>query len=214
MFFYNKLNIFWTARLIVLLCLVYAITRYNIFGQVAWSHVPLFILNKSLSMASTVIFLLATFSKYAKEGGRLKHQTIIYKGFVSIAYLFVFLHVLISVILIGPIYYPKFFSSDGFYSFSSELALLSGVMGFYFFTILVLSKSPNIKKIIFVTTHPWVYKTSFICVVVMLFMIHCLLIGASSWASPNTWPGFIPPISLLSFIVLAVTLFRLIRNNG
>ena len=35
-------------------CLFYAVLRYHLAGDVAWRHLPLFILNKATSMAAVV----------------------------------------------------------------------------------------------------------------------------------------------------------------
>jgi len=42
--------------------------------------------------------------------------------------------------------------------------------------------------------------------VLALIALHCLLIGWSGWWTPATWPGCLPPITLLSFLFAMGTL--------
>ena len=43
---------------------------------------------------------------------------------------------------------------------------------------------------------------------------HVLVMGISGWLSPSTWSGYLPPISLVGFIVAAIPLLVKMLGNG
>ena len=104
-----------TLRWIVLLLgvpLTYAILRYHVFKGVEWSHFPLYIGNKALSLAA--VFFIAcsyligkTLRVYDGEPGK---RLILIKLCGLLGFSLAAIHAFMAMLLFAPHYYPKFFS--------------------------------------------------------------------------------------------------------
>lgn len=168
--------------LILTSTLIYAIIRYNVFGTVSYSDIPTLIVNKSISF-STIIFL--AFASYYK----LKHNTYKYDSYVQLFRTFVFMHVLLSMLLFSNQYYPKLYDGERL-TFFANLAILTGLLGFSY----LYNKIVDVIKL----------------VLYFLIAMHLYFIASSSWFTPQSWNGGMPPISLLCFLLLLLTfLFEL-----
>jgi DMSO/TMAO reductase YedYZ heme-binding membrane subunit len=95
--------------------------------------------------------------------------------------------------------YENFFE-PGKMNLTGELSMLLGIIAFMIFTITTYSSffamesaqnAAAEKKAVL-----YRYLTQF------LVMGHLLVMGVESWFLPSTWPGYLLPISFLSFLVL------------
>ncbi len=168
---------------VALLCFVlataYAVTRYQVFGGVPWSRLPLYTLNKAVAFSAAAMFAAAFFVR-GRGAGR-------------VAFWLATLHVLMSLSLLGPSYYPKLYLDRGL-TFTGELALLGGCLAF------ALCLVPAV--------------TGARYAVMAVAAAHVCAIGFSGWFAPHTWPGYMPPITLLSFLLFAAPLAaKLIRKH-
>ena len=95
-------------------CLVYAIVRYNVFKGVEWTHLPLYIVNKSAAFGGVVFIALAyVVGKWfggtpGSEPVRAKAKFFGLAGFGMIS-----MHILMSMVLLSPANYEKFFAESG-----------------------------------------------------------------------------------------------------
>lgn len=172
--------------------LTYAIVRYNIFHEVAWTDLPLYIMNKALSLAAVILFAISRVIKFNSD-------TNIKKILKDFAVIFAIVHVVISITILSPSYFSKFYTDNQF-TLLGSLTLLFGILAFLlmflfsgkFFLRKVLSNKTNMNKI------------------VLLFLLfsaaHVFVMGYQGWLVPSNWPGGLPPISLLSFLALLVPL--------
>lgn len=175
-----------------ILSLTYAIVRYNIFHEVAWNDLPLYVMNKAISLAAVILFAISRVIKFNSESNIKK----ILKDF---AVIFAIVHVVISITILSPSYFSKFYIDSQFTLLGSS-TLLFGILAFLlmflfsskFFLRKVLSNKTNMNKI------------------VLLFLLfgaaHVFVMGFNGWLVPSNWPGGLPPISMISFLTLLVPL--------
>ena len=111
-----------TSLLVLLLSYGYAIVRHNVMGDVPGEDIPLFVLNKALAYAGLLNLGIAGLQSNARQ----RHQL----GMGAIWLLM--LHVIISLVLFSPSYYPKFFhdSENSRLTFNTSLSLLAGAIAF------------------------------------------------------------------------------------
>ena len=177
-------------RLLIILIFttLYTIIRYVLFGNVELIHIPAYVLNKSVSMASAIFLFIAAFNFRQANSKRVK-----YWG--SSAYHGAIVHILLSFAILSKPYYPKFFTSEKM-NFIGELTIMLGVLAAYFFWTTRNGKSNFISK-------------PFLQVLAALFVAaHVFVMGFSGWIRISEWHGYMPPVSMISF-VLAATSFIL-----
>ena len=170
------------ATSVFIITFLYAITRYNILGDVSWNQLPSFIANKAISW-SAVIFLVLAGYNYLKN----KHD--LTKEWGRLAFHFTLLHIIISVGLFSPEYYPKFFTGN-LLTFLGEIMILSGGIGIYSLYRIKYHKKYH--------THSIRFEVLGITAV----SLHILSMGIPGWFHPAQWHGGLPPISLLSFALV------------
>tara|TARA_R110000868_G_scaffold78284_5_gene223609 strand:+ start:193 stop:852 length:660 start_codon:yes stop_codon:yes gene_type:complete len=180
----------------------YAVLRYNVVGPVPWKDMPIFVLNKGVSLAA-IILLAFSFSirplinlglPYLNLG--LESRKVL--GISGL--LLTIFHVLLSFLIFNPQYYPKFFEGDNTLSVIGNFSLLSGlisfmVLGLYHWCF--RNRTEGKEMLIEIIT-------SKIFLLGLLFMlgIHLFFMGFSTWLTPAKWQGGLPPISMISFVVV------------
>lgn len=187
-----------------LLSIFYAIIRYNIFGTVPWRDLPLYVLNKGISLAS-LILLTINFSL-----GPLKNINVkISENFLNArkpigiaGFLFAFLHVFMSVIILNPKYYKVFFMETGFLAIEGSLSLLGGIISFGLLWVYNTRFSSNFTKnekiIAFISSRKFLIYSMFFT------GIHLFFMGYKGWGNIPSWQAGLPPISLISFVVFSI----------
>lgn len=175
-----------TTRLVVLLTIttLYAVVRYVGFGGVAPTHVPVYLLNKSIAMASVLFLCCAAFSylRGHAEGVRFWGKASGYG---------VVIHVLLSLAILTPAYLPKFFAGERM-SLSGELSILFGVLSAFGLWFVHRPGSP--------LRRPRLARIA--CY--LLVAAHLVAMGFINWSQPAKWHGYLPPISLVSFVFILV----------
>ncbi len=113
--------------------LVYAIIRYHLAGDVAWAHFPLFIVNKATSLAA--VFFVASSYLVGKVIHWHDHDTalrlVVIKFCGLVGFFLAGIHALLSLSLLSPAYYGKYFDPDGRLNLEGELALVVGVVALF-----------------------------------------------------------------------------------
>ncbi len=166
-----------TALLCFALAAAYAIARYHVFGGVPWPRLPLYTLNKAVALSAAVLFVRAATAR--------------------IALWLATLHVLMSLALLAPAYYPEIYLAGGL-NFTGELAMLAGCLAFALCLAPVLTAGQPFRKVVLAAA-----------------AAHVCAIGFKGWLTPRAWPGCMPPITLLSFLVFAAPLAaRVIRRHA
>jgi len=175
--------------MVLLISLCYAIVRYVVVGSYSPAQIPLFIANKAISVAGLVMIGLAALA-------RGPHR----KSYGTTGFLLTLLHVVMTLSMLNPTYFGKLFRANGFLEGRAEVSLLAGAVG----TIVLYVLS---------TTPPRVDSTQSLIpragrFVLVLSALHVLALGYPMWGTPAAWPGWMPPITMLSFLLAVGFLVR------
>jgi hypothetical protein len=160
---------------------VYAAVRYNVFKGVPWSQFPLYTMNKALAWSSVVMFTAVAWSAFKKRSLAATN------GFLSGGAALAAAHVLISLLLFGPVSFPNLFEDAGRISFNGGVSMLAGVLAAA--AVLMVRK-----------------RGSAIAVLPFAVALHTSFMGAQTWLTPGKWPGYMLPITLLSFLAAVAML--------
>lgn len=179
--------------LVTLACTAYAVLRYVVFRGDSVEQLPVYVVNKGVSL-SGLIFV--AWSRCHGEPDRRR-----FLGRVGLCLIAV--HIGLSPIILRPAYFSTFFHPTGLMTWQAELAMLTGVVAALVLGCLFVatqrhesdghfpkrSRQPFLGRLVLVST-----------------AAHVGFMGYPSWFKPETWPGHLPPITLLSFVVAAVAL--------
>ncbi len=176
--------------------LAYAILRYNIFGNVKWEDLPLYVTNKALSLTVVLLLLLSLFGKNKTHFAGIK--------FWKTIFLITTLHAFISFKLLGPEYYNKFYLENEL-NITGYLTLFFGIVAFVGILILYsdnLLPTENGKLII-----PNLIKRKIRTLIPILTAGHLISMGVLGWLKPYNWYGYLLPISLIAFIAIVAYIY-------
>lgn len=192
--------------LVLLFFTVYATMRYIVFKGVDPVHFPLYIVNKIFSI-SGLFFLALSYAfdkiKRLTIHGKTKPQVFIkYTGLAGFS--LSAMHVFISLAILSPDYYAKFYH-ENMMNFKGELSMLMGVLSLYFFTIPAIATIPFMQKIVGIKKWQQHQRMGYLGLWTALF--HTAIMGYASWIDVSTWPGYLPPITLIAVIISAVPLY-------
>jgi hypothetical protein len=183
------------GRLIaILLCTtLYTVVRYVTFGDVSPVHLPVFLLNKSVAMASVVLLSCAALSYSQHRIDRLR-----YWGMASLHCACI--HVLLSLAVLSSAYYPKFFGTEKM-NVTGELTILLGVLATYCFWLAHSGRSVSVGRGMFQ-------------LLASLFVVgHLIAMGLQGWLKVAKWHGGLPPISLVSLVFAVASLVLFSRSR-
>lgn len=180
------------------LTFAYAVARYVIFHDVAWANVPLYVLNKSVSWSGVIFFgmsLVASEKPHRRRFGTLSAVCVL-------------AHIIMSLMVLEPAYFDKFYSDSGRFNFTGELSMLAGVAGTLglagLFVVNIAGSADSAKSL----------RAGWGRLVLWTAAIHVAVMGFAGWLAPSTWPAWFPPISLLSFGTALYFLYRRGTDRG
>lgn len=166
--------------LILLVAGIYASMRYVVFGSVYWAHIPVYILNKTMAVAAVFTLLLSAI-------GNFKNDNKMARDWGTISLHLALYHVGLSFLILTPEYY-KYWFWEGKLTFWSEINLTFGAFSTYCYIML------------FVTRAGTPHMATFKLLASFAAGVHIFVMAYNSWFNPQWWPGYIPPVSLWSFI--------------
>jgi hypothetical protein len=181
--------------LVFLISAIYATIRYNVMKDVPWSDWPVYTLNKVFGVSSLLLLVIATARYHLRP--TLSNGKILY-----LSGLFGGIHILISCMLLNPAYYGKFFL-DGKLTAIAGFSMLTGAVS----AVLFISKAGGRKD------RQITQITRSLTVIGGLTGIHLAFQGFQTWMKPYEWPGFIPPLTLVSFLISIVPLVLMIDTK-
>lgn len=187
---------------IVALCVLYATIRYNVFAGVSWSEFPLFIANKGISIGAAVLLALAYLANRlvpADAHGRGSGRALARAAGLGGAGLAA-AHTLVSFAALLPRRYPSLFD-QGTLNDAGWVCLAAGTLALALFAIPAVYSFPRFLPAL--GPEHWRRAQSVGYLGLGLTALHVWSLGAHNWWDPSAWPGGLPPISLLSFIVCA-----------
>lgn len=164
----------------------YAAFRYLVFGPVAMANLPCFIVNKAVSLASVLALCAAAIQARAGRGDQQRAWFAFFK-------VTLFLHLALSFFLFSSDYYPTMFSG-GKMNLSGELFMLCGVLALFMLMLKTIVKEAGIGIEI-------LQPLSLVAIA-----LHNLFLGVGNWPKWRAWYGYMPPITMISFIAAIVAL--------
>ncbi len=186
--------------------LVYAIIRYHSAGDVAWRHFPLFILNKATSLAAVVFvscsYLVGKIIHWHDHDKALRLVVIKFCGLMG--FFLAGIHAFLSLSLLSPAYYAKYFDEAGRLNLQGELAISVGVIALFFLMAPAIMTLPMMPKA--VGGKRWKRGQRAGYLTLILVVVHLVVLGLKGWLAPRGWQAGIPPISLVAVVAALVPL--------
>ena len=165
--------------------LAYAVLRYHLVKSVPWEHFPLYTTNKVFAvvgLAGLVGSRLAT--------GRERRQRYGLAGLWCTT-----VHLIMSLLLMTPNYFGKFYSKSGQFTWQTELSMAAGVLGVGFLLWLLIAtlKTETQKQTSLV---PCLARWTLLATA-----LHLVFMGGAGWLNRDDWTAAkgLPAITLLAF---------------
>lgn len=194
-------------------CLIYAGIRYHIAEGVPLAQAPLYVLNKAISLGG-LAFLAMSYLVGNVAGLRWDDrqlQLVVIKFCGLIGFSLIVGHVLMSLALLDPAYYSKFYGEAKF-NLIGELSLSLGIFGLWCFSLPTITSLPYMYDEL--GADRWLRSQRVGYAGLMLAAAHVLVMGLKGWLSPGDWPAAMPPITALAFVVAMVPLaLRMARDR-
>lgn len=204
----------WRLRLLLALllpALAYTFVRYAAFKGVPVAQWPLYLVNKAVSLTAlsllAISYLVRSVTWLSPRGAMRTRAVARYCGLAGFAMAGV--HVTLSLLILTPDYFSDWFVA-GKLTFAAELSLLGGVLGFWSLTLPAFATIPRTVPL---QPSRWRLYQRMGYVALMLVIVHLVGMGWRKWFDPGSWPGFLPPITLLGAAVALTPLFvRVLRT--
>tara|TARA_R110002167_G_scaffold49412_20_gene144764 strand:- start:1997 stop:2647 length:651 start_codon:yes stop_codon:yes gene_type:complete len=180
----------------------YAVLRYNIAGEVRWKDLPVFVMNKGISLGSLVLLTLCfTLARLKKLGlpvsdGLLETRKTL--GIVGLMYAFA--HFILSSAILNASYFDLFYESNGTFTLRGGLCILGGVFALVLLWIYYYSFKEHLKQNYRLIANLTSNKIKLL--VFFFTSCHLFFLGFSRWTDFDLWQAGLPPISLISFIIV------------
>ena len=165
--------------------LAYAVLRYHVVKSVPWEHFPLYTTNNVFAvvgLAGLVGSRLAT--------GRERRQRYGFAGLWCTT-----VHVLMSLLLMTPNYFGKFYSKSGQFIWQAELSMAAGVLGegFLLWLLIATLKTETQKQTSLV---PCLARWTLLATA-----MHLVFMGGAGWLNRDDWTAAkgLPAMTLLAF---------------
>ncbi|MFI4862036.1 MAG: hypothetical protein ACIAXF_15325 [Phycisphaerales bacterium JB063] len=199
---------------VLLLCFVYAAVRYVGFGGVLPDQLPVYVANKALSWAGVVMITLAVgarpLSAWLPGAGALREDR---RSLGMVGLAFCAVHTVMSLMLLSPAYYAKFYVETGRMTTAGEVSMLAGACSL---ALLVWQSRIAPPTEPGQPNHAAKHRRALGTAVLALALLHVGFMGWPGWFTPAKWHGGMPPITLLSAAVaaLGVALGLMPRRNA
>jgi len=202
-------------------CVVYSIVRYIVFAPKNLEHLPVFIVNKGVSMAAVICFGLA----FAAQLRQLRRSRQLGSGaaltspatpptstapalWFRAGVFGAIWHIPMSLVVLRPAYFPEFFlpavaseTASGRMSFAGELIFCFGSLAAA--TLYLLTRS------LFTALQRWQLSLA----AMLCLQTHLLALGYSRGLNINASHAYLPPMWLLSAVVVFIGLIILLLTK-
>lgn len=170
--------------------LAYALVRYVVVGTVPPAQIPLYVVNKAVAVTALVMLGLACVLRAPWRAWAGKS-----------ALMAAVLHMLMSMPLIGPVYFPRLHEASGRLNALGQGAFALGAVGL----VLLAWRGRRTEAS---ARARWIHAAA----LMLLVGLHCVALGWTGWLHPEEWPGRLPPITLLSAVYAAVVVGLMRRD--
>ena len=181
--------------------ILYAVVRYHIAGDVAWRHFPLFIFNKATSIAAVAFvasaYLIGKVIRWHDHDKVLRLVVIKFCGLMG--FFLAGVHALLSLALLSPAYFAKYFDEGGRLNLQGEMAVSVGVIAMFLLLGPAITTLPMMPKAL--GGIRWKRNQRLGYAALILVVIHLVVLGFKGWLEPAGWNGGLPPISLLAALM-------------
>ena len=188
----------------ITLSFFYAILRYHIVGSVPWKDLPFFIFNKGVALSSFILLVFNfSFGPLSNIGVKVPQSWLNSRRALGMTgFLLVLIHALMSFMIFKKDVFAKFFEDSGNLTLMAGLSMLGGVLSFVVLWAYNLSFQTHLREdklfIKFITSR------NFLLFAMLLSAVHLFFMGYKGWMQPSSWPGGLPPISLIGFSFFAI----------
>ena len=187
-------------------CLTYAVVRYHFAGNVPWRYFPAFILNKATSLAAVFFiassYLIGKTIRWYDDDKRLRLVVIKFCGLMGFS--LAAIHAVLSLSIWTPAYFAKYFDDIGRLNLQGELGMATGVTALFFLSSPAITTLPMMPKAL--GGQRWKRAQRMGYVSLILVSAHLFVLGLKGWLKPQGWYAWMPPISLVAFVVAVVPL--------
>jgi DMSO/TMAO reductase YedYZ heme-binding membrane subunit len=161
-----------------------------VYGDVDWSQLPLFTLNKAVSFSAAILLGCAYLPWNSPQ-----RRTFGLAGFALSM-----LHVLMSAALLTPAHYPKLYA-DARFNLMGGICILGGCVAVLLLLVPASASSRVVKAAL--ASEEWVARQRVGYWALGAAVVHVFALGFRGWLDPASWPGGLPPITMFSTAVLA-----------
>ena len=162
---------------------------YHIASGESWSHFPLFIFNKAVSLAATVFvacsYLVGKVICWYNDDPRTKLVAIKFCGLMGFS--LAAIHAVASLCLITPANFPKYFSADGRLNLAGELGLITGVVALWALAMPAITTLPMMPKALGGMRWKRSQRMGYLCL--GLVVVHLVALGLQGWLTRANGPG-------------------------
>lgn len=203
------------SLIVFVVSMFYAVVRYNLVRSVPLDNIPLYIFNKAIALSATILiglsFLLGPLARFwpkqfSQHLPLRKHLGVFGFGIAS-------LHAVISLILLTPAYFPRFFNTGGKLNLIGESSMLFGVLAFIIFAAVSVTSLPEVEKNMDQSKWKFIQRLGYLAYVFVL--AHVALMGFRGWFRAESWQYGLASISLISvlFIVFVLIMRALVMGK-
>lgn len=165
----------------------YSYIRYVLVLDVTYDLKYLYVVNKALALTVVMLIPVSIIVKHPPS-----------RWWMNIALL---LHISISYYLLNPEYFESLYIEKHQFTFFGLLFLLSGLLAAGVWLSFIFKNLMEISQ-----------RSRMVFFIIFIAM-HNFFMGMNSWLSYSLWPAYLPPITLISFIILTFSLIALWRNS-
>lgn len=201
----KSLKIKWIS-IVLSFFMVYATLRYIVFKGVDPIHFPLYIVNKVISISGLFFLAVSYVTGKVKwmrfEDASRQNRFIKFSGITGFSLSAI--HIFISLIILGPAYFPKLYAGE-MMNLKGELSMLMGVFTLYCFSIPAITTLPVMQETFGIKRWQQGQRIGYLGLFAAL--LHVTIMGFSGWIDVSSWPGYLPPITMISAIIAIIPLY-------
>lgn len=191
---------------------IYTIARYVVFRGLPATQIPFYLMNKTIAITTVAMLGISLGLGPLNKLLHNKYESIVStkKYFGLVGFGLAAIHTIISLTLLKPAYYGRFFEGDKL-NFTGETTLLFGTLALFFFSVLAIVSIPSVSERF--DKKAWDNINKIGLLGFGLVMLHVFVMGYTGWLDTAHWPGKMLPISLIAFLmILIVYIIKLLSN--
>ncbi len=199
----KALKLFWSLFVFFFL---YAISRHHIFKGVDWFFVSSYTLNKALAWtALTSVALSYSISSLAKldKPWALENKGVV-KYLGQWGFIMGMVHAVLSLRITTPVFFANIYDSNLEFNTTGNLLILFGILTLSALIMPGISSLPSVRESLKDDKFKKFQKLGYLALI--FGATHVFVVGYSGWFSMSNWHGYMPPITLLSFLIALVPL--------